>query len=173
MDLPAVPTGIPPQVLYRVQTMLASGFHPSAIVDQLERTEGIKVALTDVVACSATVTKPDLPSLKDPFNGQDVVSDPLAESHRALILLGSRIAQRLEVERTDKEGKLDSRIDAMLLNLIKLSNETASLMDQLGVNPWAKKAPSNEQRSLTATFTLREMLTNPANPPVDGEFTEL
>jgi len=166
MDLAVIPTGIPQSVLYRVQTMLASGFHPSAVVDQLERTEGVKVTLDDVVAYAATITKPDLPSLKDSFGGQDVIADPLAESHKALLLLSSRIARRLEVESTG--DKLDHSVDALLINLVKLSNDTASLMNQLGVNPWAKKAPGNEHHDTSVTFTLREMI-----QPIDGEVREL
>jgi hypothetical protein len=150
--------------------MLVSGFHPAAVLDQIERAEGVKLDLSAIVAYAQTIEKVDVPALKDEFGGQDVVSDPLAKAHEALILLGSRIAKRLAVERLTPDEH-DSRIDSLLLNYMKAAGDLAQLMNSVGVNPWEKRNKTNEHPTLTMEVTLRDML-NPT-PPIDGEYKEL
>ena len=151
--------------------MLVSGFHPAAVLDQIERAEGVKLDLSAIVAYAQTIEKVSVPDIQDEFGGQDVVSDPLARAHAALILLGSRIAKRLAVERT-KPDEHDSRIDQMLLSYMKAAGDLAMLMNSVGVNPWEKRNKTNEHPTAILEVTLRDMLTKP-QAPIDGEFQEL
>ena len=177
MDLVPVPEGIPQSVLYRVRAMLVSGFHPAAVVDQLERGEGVKVDLADVIAYAKSLPKQEEPTLKDEFSGEEVISDPLAEAHKALLLLGRRIAQRRAVEKADPKGEVDTKIDAMLLNYMKAAGDLADLMDRLGVNPYSKGAKSNERAPLSVNLILRDMIERPnvllEKETIDGEYQDL
>ncbi len=172
MDLAVVPEGIPEGLLYRVRSMVVSDFHPAAIVDQIERTEGVRLSIQDVAAFAASIPERiDLPSLKDEFGGNEPISDPLAEAHKALLTLGSRIAIRMKAERGAE--KMDNKVDSLLMNYSKLAMDMARLMRELGVDPWEKKSKSNERSINIHVQTLRDLLLESNETPIDGEYTAL
>lgn len=172
-DLPAVPDGIPQGVRYRVYNMIVSGFHPSAIVDQMERVEGVKLELADIITYAKSVPeRVSVPSLKDELGGLDAVADPLDQAQKALLLLGGRLAARMEAERLSPDGKKDARIDGMLLSYIDSSMKLAQLMRSLGVDPWEKRAPANSSPGQGMPLTLGEIIR--ADPKlIEGEFRKL
>lgn len=177
MDLVPVPEGIPQSVLYRVRAMLVSGFQPAAVVDQIDRAEGVKLSIADVADYARSVALPETPSLRQEFGGEEAISDPLAEAHRALLILGSRIAKRMNVEAKSPEKQPDQKIDALLLNYLKAAQELADLMDRLGVNPYSKGSKSNDKAPLSLNLTLRDMIERPnvllEKETIDGEYTDL
>ena len=129
--------------LFRIYTMLRAGQHPWIVAATLKRLEGVEIDPEDIAKYLARIPDSELaaPSmLKRRFG--DIITDPISDLHRIILLKQARIESLLELE--EREGRTYPRTDGLLDELFSNTVTLAAMMPGLyGRNQDNERHPQN------------------------------
>jgi len=158
--------------LFTAYRMLVDGQHPLSVQEKLKNL-GFNVPAEALIALRERIPDDEMRANKAfPF---DVLTDPIADYHKAFRMQRERIAKLLEEE--EAEGKYSFAVDQALLALQESASKLALLMQKLGYNPYANELALREkERGVSLSLILNatpEELRAVISEPIDGEVTEL
>jgi hypothetical protein len=150
--------------LFRIYTMLRAGQHPWIIAATLKRLEGVEVDPEDIAKYLARIPESELPApsmLKRKFG--DIITDPLSDLHRIILLRQERIERLLELE--EREGRLYPRVDGLLAELFSDTIALASMM------PGQKgRIQDNEGQSQNGITLIQILRAREKDETIDGQW---
>ena len=168
----AVGTGLEEHpMLYPIYRMLIAGQHPLAVQEKV-RMLGGQAELDAIVRLKATMVPPS----GHPIYPDDVLTDPLADFHKAFALQKERV-QRL-IEREEESGEHSQALDNAIIALQESAERLTLLMKKMGYNPYAQETAGEERGrpvslSVIMNATREQLKQIIAGDVVDGEVTEL
>ena len=179
-DLPALPihelakaAGVEDNPLFHTAyRMLAAGQHPLSVREKIRNLGG------DISIEALSKMREMMPDAQQRSNSvfpEEVITDPLADFHRAFALQKERLQKLIEKEMA--EGEYSPAVDSALKELQDSAERLATLMQKLGYNPYAQQGSQKEDRGVPlfaiinmSKDELRGLISGDA---IDGEVTEL
>jgi len=158
--------------LYTAYRMLVDGQHPLSVQEKLKNL-GYDIPAEELITLRSNIPPDEMRANKAfPF---DVLTDPIADYHKAFRMQRERIAKLLEAE--ENEGKYSFAIDQALLSIQESAAKLALIMQKLGYNPYGDELALREkERGVSLAVILnatKEELRAAISEPIDGEVTEL
>jgi hypothetical protein len=184
-DLPALPiheiaraVGVEDNPMFHTAyRMLAAGQHPLSVREKI-RNLGGDMSLEALVNMRAMI--PGATKRSDSVFPEEVITDPLADFHRAFALQKERVQMLIEEEQrtlVEKGEGYSPAVDVAIKDLQDSAERLALLMQKLGYNPYAQQGGQREEKGVPLfaiiNMTKEELRGVIAGDAIDGEVTEL